>query len=210
MLTADQERTASPETLVLSHAPLVEKMATAFARYGVERDELIQEGNIGLIVAANKFKPELGYRFSTYARWWVKATMRDYVVRSASIVARSRSNRGKGQFFRCRPQADAAFDGAFEETLICSSRLPDELAGASIDAGRVDQLIERKLEERERMVLRRRANDETLDAIGAELGVSKERVRQIENRAIEKLRLALTGSSFPPRTARNNPMADVA
>jgi RNA polymerase sigma-32 factor len=234
--------------LAHAHMRLVIALATRFRHYGLPAADLIQEGHVGLLEAAARFDPEREVRFSTYATWWIRASMQDYILRNWSIVRGGTSSAQKALFFNLRrlraklsrdqrpgdssrmfatiaqaigvSQADvelmdtrlsgpdvslnapvAQNDNSsmteHVEFLVDGNPLPDEAVSEQIDSGRrVNWLREALtvLSERElRIVRERRLAEEsaTLEALGNRLGISKERVRQIENRAIEKLRRAL-------------------
>jgi RNA polymerase sigma-32 factor len=235
--------------LAHAHMRLVIALASRFRQYGLPLADLIQEGHVGLLEAAARFEPERDVRFSTYATWWIRASMQDYILRNWSIVRGGTSSAQKALFFNLRRlRAKLARDGrstadgtlfatiasaigvsaadvelmdtrlsgpdvslnaplATHDTsdpservdfLIDDKPLPDELVSDSIDSvRRIDWLRDALtvLSERELRILReRRLADEsaTLEALGVTLGISKERVRQIENRALEKLRRALS------------------
>jgi RNA polymerase sigma-32 factor len=227
---------------------LVIALATRFRHYGLPVADLIQEGHVGLLEAAARFEPEREVRFSTYATWWIRASMQDYILRNWSIVRGGTSSAQKALFFNLRrlrarlsrsssdqtsqvyaviaqaigvsradvelmdtrlsgpdvslntPVADAESNSQSQrmEFLIDNTPLPDEIVSNLIDSGRrVDWLQDAMtvLSDRElRIVRARRLAEEaaTLESLGDHLGISKERVRQIENRAMEKLRRALT------------------
>jgi RNA polymerase sigma-32 factor len=234
--------------LAHAHMRLVIALATRFRHYGLPPADLIQEGHVGLLEAAARFEPEREVRFSTYATWWIRASMQDYILRNWSIVRGGTSSAQKALFFNLRrlrarlardtnqgdpsrifatiaqaigvSQADvelmnnrlsgpdvslnapvAQNDNSSMteqvEFLVDDKTLPDEAVGDSIDTGRrMNWLREAMgvLSERELRIVRERHLAEesaTLEALGVRLGISKERVRQIENRAIEKLRRAL-------------------
>ncbi|WP_036259088.1 RNA polymerase factor sigma-32 [Methylocapsa aurea] len=235
--------------LARAHMRLVIALAVRFRHYGLSVPDLIQEGHIGLMEAAARFEPEREVRFSTYATWWIRASMQDYILHNWSIVRGGTSSAQKALFFNFRriraklsrgggaqgnrelfsqiasaigvsrsdvetmdarlsapdlslnaPPGDADRSSGADrvEFLVDDKPLPDELASLAIDSGRrADWLKEAltSLSERERRILsERRLVDEaaTLETLGDRLGISKERVRQIECRAMEKLRLALT------------------
>ena len=233
--------------LAHAHMRLVIAMATKFRHYGLPVPDLIQEGHVGLLEAAARFEPARDVRFSTYATWWIRASMQDYILRNWSIVRGGTSSTQKALFFNLRRlRAKLSREGktdnssAFAEIagaigvspadvelmdtrlsgsdvslnapltssdmsapaergdfLVDDKPLPDELVGNTIDADRrLDWLRDAMsvLNERELRILReRRLMEEaaTLESLGARLGISKERVRQIENVALEKLRKVL-------------------
>lgn len=199
-LTHEQEKTASVDLLVLSHGRLVVKMAKKFARYGVDIDELVQEGNVALVIAASKFEPERGFRFSTYAQYWITQRMRDLVMKLHSVVKVPMSRESKSTFFKRRPFHDVSLetpipedDRTFGDFLVSDDPSPDDLAEMTIDAETAATALRqamRVLSPREDDIIRSRylrEKPETLDSIGARLGISKERVRQLQLAALAKL-----------------------
>ena len=235
--------------LASAHMRLVISLAARFRHYGLPIADLIQEGHVGLLEAAARFEPEREVRFSTYATWWIRASIQDYILRNWSIVRGGTSSAQKALFFNLRrlraklsqeggatgrahmfatialaigvspadvelmdtrlsgsdislnaPVTDSDSSGQTErvEFLIDDKPLPDETVGEQIDGDRrIGWLREalKVLSERElRIVRERRLAEEsaTLEALGCRLGISKERVRQIESRAMEKLRRALS------------------
>ncbi len=243
--------------LTAAHMRLVIAMAARFRRYGLPQADLIQEGHVGLLEAAARFEPEREVRFSTYASWWIRAAIQDYVLRNWSIVRGGTSSAQKALFFnlrRLRIRLSRELDGAPEPEIFAaiadrlgvsvadvetmSARLSgpdaslnapltdsggegdaerqdflvstdpgtDETVGARIDGERRHAWLREALgvlDPRElRIVEERRLseNGETLEALGNRLGISKERVRQIEARALEKLQAALLARQ-PDRTA---------
>ncbi|WP_026381286.1 RNA polymerase factor sigma-32 [Afifella pfennigii] len=234
--------------LTSAHMRLVISIAARFRHFGLSMNDLIQEGHVGLLEAAARFEPEREVRFSTYATWWIRASIQDHILRNWSIVRGGTSSAQKSLFFNLRrlrarlsrgsetldaPElydqiaqaigvstADVALmdsrlsgpdtslnapiiesDGSSadrQDFIASDAPLQDETVGEHIDGERwsgwlysaLSVLNEREL----KIVKRRRLEDEgaTLEALGQELGISKERVRQIESRALEKLRTALT------------------
>jgi RNA polymerase sigma-32 factor len=242
-------RSASDENalhqLAHAHMRLVMAVAMRFRHYGLPVVDLVQEGHVGLLEAAARFEPEREVRFSTYATWWIRASIQDYVLRNWSIVRGGTSSAQKALFFNLRrlrarlaqngqdgrsaheqiamalgvsvsdvegmnarlsgfdvslnaPVSDddssAAERGDF---LVDTSPLADEIVGSRIDGERrLEWLREAMstLSERELHIVKARQlqdNAKTLETLGGELGISKERVRQIESRALEKLRRTL-------------------
>ena len=231
--------------LTTAHTRLVVAIAAQFRRYGLPTGDLIQEGNLGLMEAAARFEADRDVRFSTYAAWWIRARVQDFVLRNWSIVRTGTSSAQKMLFFNLRRLRarldDGAGDGLSQDRLarIAASlnvrladvvemegrlsggdqslnmvgeeggeawqdRIPDpgpgpeDLAQASHDAPlRVKWLTQAiaELSPRERQIVRRRQldpdGDMSLAQLGKQLGVSAERVRQIEQRALAKLRAAL-------------------
>ncbi len=239
--------------LASAHMRLVIALAARFRHYGLPMADLIQEGHVGLLEAAARFEPERDVRFSTYATWWIRASIQDYILRNWSIVRGGTSSAQKALFFNLRrlrarltrggeeriasevhgtiarsigvSRADVALmdsrlsapdtslnapildndAGSSAERmdfLIDAAPLPDESVGETIDGERRVRWLRQALEvlnERELRILRERRLEEsqaTLESLGDRLGISKERVRQIENRALEKLRRALA-ERFP-------------
>jgi RNA polymerase sigma-32 factor len=234
-------------TITIAHMRLVIAMAAKFRNFGLPMGDLIQEGHVGLLEAAARFEPERDVRFSTYASWWIRASIQDYILRNWSIVRGGTSSAQKALFFNMRrlrarlaqsqqplsnhdiyreisvaigvserdvaimdsrlsapdtslnaplpSDGDATADR--QDFLVSDAPLPDEVAFEVIDierrAGWLKQAL-RVLNDRELRIIReRRLTDEgaTLESLGETLGISKERVRQIENRALEKLKSAL-------------------
>lgn len=246
---------AALHALAHAHMRLVIAMATRFRHYGLPAADLIQEGHVGLLEAAARFEPGREVRFSTYATWWIRASMQDYILRNWSIVRGGTSSAQKALFFGLRrlrarltrggqdridedaydkiavslrvQRADVAAmdarlsgpdislnatvgedsEGGSEKLdfLADTASPPDETVSESIDGARRLAWLNAALgvlSERELRILRaRRLAEEscTLDALGSRLGISKERVRQIEGRALEKLRAVLL--SRHPRAA---------
>ncbi len=234
--------------ITVAHMRLVISMAGRFRHFGLPAVDLIQEGHVGLLEAAVRFEPEREVRFSTYAAWWIRAAMQDYILRNWSIVRGGTSSAQKALFFNLRrlrarlarerreaprgelhrevaealgvrvadvaamdarlSSSDASLDaplvgedGAMSgmmDFLVCDDPLPDEIVGKTIDDERRARWLDKALatlSARELRIIReRRLSEEgaTLEALGETLGISKERVRQIESRALEKLRVALT------------------
>jgi RNA polymerase sigma-32 factor len=243
--------------LASAHMRLVIALAARFRHYGLPMADLIQEGHVGLLEAAARFEPERDVRFSTYATWWIRASIQDYILRNWSIVRGGTSSAQKALFFNLRrlrarltrggeeriaaevhgaiaksigvsradvalmdsrlsapdtslnaPIADndASSSAQRMDFLIDAAPLPDESVGETIDGERRVRWLRQALEvlnERELRILRERRLEEsqaTLESLGDRLGISKERVRQIENRALEKLRRALA-ERFPQPAA---------
>ncbi|WP_187968560.1 RNA polymerase factor sigma-32 [Aquibium microcysteis] len=233
--------------ITMAHMRLVISMATKFRYFGLPLSDLIQEGHVGLLEAAARFEPDRDVRFSTYATWWIRASMQDYILRNWSIVRGGTSSAQKALFFNLRRlrarlaqgseplRGDAVYKEIAEaigvsvsDVALMDSRLsgpdtslnaplsddgdagsermdflvsdaptPDEVVTASVDDERRVLWLNRALavlNDRELRIIReRRLRDEgaTLESLGEKLGISKERVRQIENRAMQKLRTAL-------------------
>ncbi|KFI32536.1 RNA polymerase sigma 70 [Haematobacter missouriensis] len=260
MLDADTERSlaeawrdrgdeAALHRLVTAYLRLAISMAMKFRRYGVPMGDLLQESIVGLMKAAEKFDPDRGVRFSTYAVWWIKASIQDHVMRNWSLVRTGSTTVQKSLFFnlhrvRARLEREARQRGedlagdellqAVADGLGVSLRDVTEMErrmsgqdqslnavqGAEegrewIDAleddtPRAEEVYENRhdtlrlrnwlmtamgdLSERERYIVRERRlrpQPRTLDSLGTELGLSKERVRQIETAAFARLRKSL-------------------
>jgi RNA polymerase sigma-32 factor len=232
--------------LVNAYMRLAISMASKYIKYGIDTNELIQEAGIGLMKAAEKFDPERGVRFSTYATWWIKASIQDFVLRNWSLVRTGSTASQKSLFFnlkRVRSQIEREFDSSGASVDYGSlNKMVAEKMGVSLrdvemmetrlsggdfslnslqqgeegrewietiedensygaervekdrDDGTVKSWIREAIEtlsEREKtIVVERKLRDKprTLDSIGGELGVSKERVRQLEAEALKKLR----------------------
>ncbi len=244
--------------LTCAYMRLVISLATRFRNYGLPYGDLIQEGNVGLMQAAARFEPERGVRFSTYASWWIRAAIQDYILRNWSIVRTGTTAAHKSLFFNLRrlralidngtrqnlTEEDRIFiakrlgvgasdvatidarlmtgdrslnatvsDSSSEnltewqDLLPCDRPLPDEEVMESHDSEQRAQWIEGALESlnaRELTIIReRRLRDDaaTLETLGTRLGISKERVRQIEHTALKKLRTALLDKVPDPEEA---------
>jgi RNA polymerase sigma-32 factor len=240
-----RERDAA-DRLVTSHLRLVVKVAAQYRGYGLPVSELISEGNVGLMQAVNRFEPDKGCRFATYAIWWIKAAIQEYVLRSWSLVKIGTTANQKKLFFNLRRAKTriAAFEGGdlrpdqvaaiavrlgvnAQEVIDMNRRLGGDVSlnvpigGDDADlgewqdrlvddrAGPESQLAEsqegdsrrRALREglavltvRERRILECRQLAEEpikLEALAEEFGISRERVRQIEMRAFEKVQKAV-------------------
>jgi RNA polymerase sigma-32 factor len=235
--------------LASAHMRLVIALAARFRHYGLPMADLIQEGHVGLLEAAARFEPEREVRFSTYATWWIRASIQDYILRNWSIVRGGTSSAQKALFFNLRrlraklaqdricgggnsamfatiakaigvssadvelmdtrlsgpdvslngPVIESDNQGSAERVdfLVDDKPLPDETVGETIDSTRRVRWLNDALtilSDRELRIVRERCLNEessTLESLGNRLGISKERVRQIENRALEKLRRAL-------------------
>jgi RNA polymerase sigma-32 factor len=232
--------------LVTSHLRLVAKIAMGYRGYGLPIGEVISEGNVGLMQAVKKFEPEKGFRLATYAMWWIRASIQEYILRSWSLVKMGTTAAQKKLFFnlrRLKGQMAALEEGDLrpdqvatiahklavtnDEVVSMNRRLaaPDASLNAPIGAdgesewqdwlsddnaenqettlatseefgARMGLLQDAMatLSERERHIIQeRRLKDEpaTLEDLSKEYGVSRERVRQIEVRAFEKLQKAM-------------------
>jgi RNA polymerase sigma-32 factor len=242
----EHQDTDAAAKLVNSHLRLVAKIAMGYRGYGLPTSELISEGNIGLMQGVKKFEPERGFRLATYAMWWIRASIQEYILRSWSLVKMGTTAAQKKLFFnlrRMKNKIDAFEDGdlkpedvakiatdlgvseedvismnrrmamggdtslnvplrddsegTWQDFLVDSEPLQDErVAEAEETRVRHELLIEAMaaLNERERHILtERRLTDEpkTLEELSQVYDVSRERIRQIEVRAFEKLQKAL-------------------
>jgi RNA polymerase sigma-32 factor len=228
--------------LAHAHMRLVMAVAMRFRHYGLPIPDLVQEGHVGLLEAAARFEPAREVRFSTYATWWIRASIQDYVLRNWSIVRGGTSSAQKALFFNLRrmrarlaqngedgrsaheqiamalgvsvsdvegmnarlsgpdmslnaPVSDDESSSAERgDFLVDTGPLADEIVGSMIDGERRLQWLREAMEtlsDRELHIVRARQlqdDAKTLETLGGELGISKERVRQIESRALEKLR----------------------
>ncbi len=238
--------------IAMAHMRLVISMASKFRNFGLPMSDLVQEGHIGLLEAAARFEPSREVRFSTYASWWIRASMQDYVLRNWSIVRGGTSSAQKALFFNLRRlraklaqgdrhltaravheeiavalgvsiadvqtmdarlsgndaslQAPISSSGESDggerlDLLACDAPLPDEQVSEMIDSERRRTWLSHalcQLNEREMKIIRARRlceDSATLEELGADLGISKERVRQIETRALEKLKIALVAEA---------------
>jgi RNA polymerase sigma-32 factor len=231
--------------LVTSHLRLVAKLAVGYRGYGLPISEVISEGNIGLMQAAKRFDPHKGFRFATYAMWWIKAAIQEYILRSWSLVKMGTTANQKKLFFNLRKakskisaleEGDLRPDqvkliakrlGVTEQDVVDMNRrlggdvslnapirddgnsgewqdwLVDEVSDQESRLAESEQLENRKkalgealsvLNERERRIFEARqlADDPmTLEDLAVEFGISRERVRQIEVRAFQKVQRAV-------------------
>lgn len=242
--------------ITMAHMRLVISMAAKFRNYGLSMSDMIQEGHIGLLEAAARFEPEREIRFSTYATWWIRASIQDYILRNWSIVRGGTSSAQKALFFNLRRLRARLANGQQQRTsaeifgeiaaaigvsvkdvvtmdhrlsgadtslnapiasddegssgridfLVDNQPLPDEAVETMVDSERRSDWLNTALQvlnPRELMILKQRrlAEDSTtLEELGTTLGISKERVRQIETRAMEKLKVSLVETN--PQMAR--------
>ncbi|MEM1273010.1 MAG: RNA polymerase factor sigma-32 [Pseudomonadota bacterium] len=250
----DHRDEAALHRLVTAYMRLAISMAAKFKRYGAPMNDLIQEAGLGLMKAADKFDPDRGVRFSTYAVWWIKASIQDYVMRNWSMVRTGSTSSQKSLFFnmrrvQARLEREAMATGenldkhqlrqmiatevgvplhdvemmegrlsGSDYSLNATQSVEDEgrewidvleddgAQAAEIveDAHDTEQLRDwlisamNALNDRERFIVReRKLRDEprTLESLGTELGLSKERVRQLEAAAFQKMRRTLESQS---------------
>ena len=254
----DQRDEQALHRLINAYMRLAISMASKFKRYGAPMNDLIQEASVGLMKAADKFDPDRGVRFSTYAVWWIKASVQDYVMRNWSMVRTGSTSSQKSLFFnmrrvQARLEREASAEGRTLEKhelhqLIATEvgvplhdveMMDGRLSGSdysldatqsSEDEGRswVDALEDdspqaaemvanshdndtlrhwlsmalSSLNDREKFIIRERKIREdprTLESLGTELGLSKERVRQLEAAAFGKMRKNLESQSSEVR-----------
>jgi RNA polymerase sigma-32 factor len=246
------------DALTQSYLRLVMSMAARFRNYGLPVNDLVQEGIVGLMEAANRFDPDRDIRFSTYANWWIRSAMQDYILRNWSIVRTGTTAAHKSLFFNLRrlkarifnthdellghaarqsiattlgvrevdvETMDARMSGGdrslnllvgeegdvqLQDMIACDAPLQDEVLEDKQDSDMRHRLLREAmsaLSEREQQIIRARqlaedADQATLATIGRKLGISKERVRQIEAQAINKLRSALLARIKKPARAK--------
>ncbi|MDG1130444.1 RNA polymerase sigma factor RpoH [Seohaeicola saemankumensis] len=239
----EEQDTEAAHKMVTSHLRLAAKIAMGYRGYGLPQAEVISEANVGLMQAVKRFDPEKGFRLATYAMWWIRASIQEYILRSWSLVKLGTTSAQKKLFFNLRKAKakigaleegdlrpenvkQIATDlGVTEDEVISMNRrlsggdaslnatvgsegegsmqwqdwLEDEDADQATDYAERDEMEARRallaqamdvLNERERDILtQRRLTDETvtLEDLSAQYDVSRERIRQIEVRAFEKL-----------------------
>ena len=234
------------EKLILAYSKLVIKIASQFRHYGLSFSDLVQEGHIGLLLALDRFDQSRDLRFSTYARWWVRANIQEFVLKNWSIVKTGSSSAQKSLFFNLRRFKNSSFvqgnsfinykerkkiarllginekfieerenhflkkDSSLNIPLNSDTKeewqnfLIDDATSSPEDTAIKNDEIEKKrkwlseamssLTEREKGIINKRhlcENPLTLESIGNELSISKERVRQIETQALNKLKLRI-------------------
>ena len=241
----DEEDVAAADKLVTSHLRLVAKIAMGYRGYGLPVGELISEGNVGMMQAVKRFDPDRGFRLATYAMWWIRAAIQEYILHSWSLVKMGTTAAQKKLFFnlrRLKGQMQAIEDGDLqpeqvakiarmlavpEQDVVSMNRrlaAPDNSLNAPVRAdsegewqdwlvddseSQETEIAERQdmsnrkdmlngalstLNERERHILiERRLKDEptTLEELSQQYNISRERVRQIEVRAFEKLQKSM-------------------
>jgi RNA polymerase sigma-32 factor len=241
--------------LCTAYMRLVVAIASRFRTYGLPMSDLVQEGNVGLMLAAARFEPERELRFSTYATWWIRSCIQDYILRNWSIVRTGTTAAQKSLFFNLRrlrallrdptegglsPESRAyvahalrvdedevdrmaarlsaadrslnapigdAGDSEWQDLLPDMGLLPEDETMVERDRAVRNQWLAEALTDltdRELTIIRERRLVEegvTLETLGRRLGVSKERVRQIEHQALKKLRFALTRIVGDPEEA---------
>ena len=228
------------EKLVTSHLRLVAKIAMGYKGYGLPINEMISEGNVGLMQAVKKFEPEKGFRLATYAMWWIRASIQEYVLRSWSLVKIGTTTAQKKLFFNLKkiknqiaPRSEGdlrpehvneiakKLDVSKDEVVSMNRRLSGKEFSLNAHVGEdgdewQDWLVDKELDhdlrfahqeemqqrkgllqdsikilnDREREILySRRLNDNpiTLEDLSKKYNISRERIRQIENKAFEKI-----------------------
>ena len=244
---AEHDDTDAAHKLVTSHLRLVAKIAMGYRGYGLPVSDLVSEGSIGLMKAVKKFDPERGFRLSTYAMWWIRASITEYVLRSWSMVKLGTMAAQKKLFFSLRktksrlnilesgdltpdqltqlseamnvseveinsmnrrlmardtslntPLSQDEEGAEFQDTLISESPSPEVTTAEGQELSFRRGLLEDAmagLNDRERdIITERRLNEDpiTLDELGKRYGISRERVRQLEARAFEKISITMT------------------
>jgi len=238
----------SAEKLVTSHLRLVAKIAMGYKGYGLPLNEMISEGNVGLMQAVKKFEPEKGFRLATYAMWWIKASIQEYILRSWSLVKIGTTTAQKKLFFNLKklknqiaPKAEGDLKDEHvknianrlnvnEEEVVSMNRrlsgkehslnspigedgdewqdwLVDKEMDQELKFSQQEEMKQRKellqdsvkiLNKREKDILysRRLAEEpETLEDLSKKFKISRERIRQIENKAFEKLQKHMINSA---------------
>ncbi|MCH7796536.1 MAG: RNA polymerase sigma factor RpoH [Proteobacteria bacterium] len=268
MLEADQEYMLakhwrededldSAHQLVTSHLRLVAKIAMGYRGYGLPLSELISEGNVGMMQAVKRFDPERGFRLATYAMWWIRAAIQEYILHSWSLVKMGTTAAQKKLFFNLRklkgqmqaidegdlapeqvtkiaealnvPEVDVVNmnrrlaapdhslnaplridgDGEWQDWLVDETDSQETTLAETEEFEKRHKLLVAAMEtlnERERHILEeRRLKDgpTTLEQLSQQYGISRERVRQIEVRAFEKLQKAIRNAAIEARLASN-------
>jgi len=245
----EHEDPAAAQRLITSHLRLVAKIAMGYRGYGLPISEVISEGNVGLMHAVKRFEPDKGFRLATYAMWWIRAAIQEYVLRSWSLVKIGTTAAQKRLFFNLRKikgQIAALDEGSLhpdqikqiattlnvteDDVVSMNSRLTgdaslnapmradegtsewqdwlvDDSPDQETTLGNAEEYGERMsylnnamgvLNDRERAIFRARRlqeNPATLEELAQEYNVSRERIRQIEVRAFEKVQEAVTGAA---------------
>ena len=238
----------SAEKLVTSHLRLVAKIAMRYKGYGLPMNEIISEGNVGLMQAVKKFEPEKGFRLATYAMWWIKASIQEYILRSWSLVKIGTTTAQKKLFFNLKklknqiaPKNEGdlkkdevekianTLDVSEDEVITMNRRLSgkeqslnapigedgdewqdwvvDKEMDQELKIAHQEELDQRKdllqdsikiLNDREKEILyarRLNENPSTLEDLSKKYKISRERIRQIENKAFEKLQKHMLNSA---------------
>ncbi|EKE72426.1 RNA polymerase sigma factor RpoH [Oceanibaculum indicum] len=242
--------------MVTSHLRLVAKIAMGYRGYGLPVAELISEGNLGLMHAVKRFDPDRGFRLATYAMWWIRAAIQEYILHSWSLVKIGTTAAQKKLFFNLRklkgklnaidegdlspenvtkiatqlevPEQDVVNmnrrlaspdhslnaplridgDGEWQDWLVDESETQETMLAEHQEVSRRRKLLSQSmkvLNDRERNILmqrRLREDPMTLEDLSQEYGISRERVRQIEVRAFEKLQKAMKNAAIEEKLAQ--------
>jgi len=261
----DHGESEAAHKLVTSHLRLVAKIAMQFRGYGLPVADLISEGNLGLMKAVKKFDPDKGFRLSTYAMWWIKASVTEYILRSWSLVKMGTMSAQKKLFFSLRKAkrrleiADAsnmteeqatALSDQFnmpadeiahmdrrmtardfslnapvshteEDSMEFIDTLEDDTPSPEVIVARAEEdgirhemlkLAMDELDDRERHIfIERRLKEDpiTLEELGQEYGISRERVRQLENRAFNKVSKAVRMAAIQAENDRTEALEQI-
>ncbi len=249
----EREDSEAAHRLVTSHLRLVAKIAMGYRGYGLPLSELISEGNVGMMQAVKRFDPDRGFRLATYAMWWIRAAIQEYILHSWSLVKMGTTAAQKKLFFNLRklkgqlqavedgdlspenlkkiateldvPEADVISmnrrlaspdhslnaplrsdsEGEWQDWLVDETESQETKLGERQELGLRRDLLEKAmthLNERERHILgerRLKDNPTTLEDLSQQYGISRERVRQIEVRAFEKLQKAIKAAAIERR-----------
>ena len=249
----EHEDPAAAQTLVTSHLRLVAKIAMGYRGYGLPLSELVSEGNVGMMQAVKRFDPDRGFRLATYAMWWIRAAIQEYILHSWSLVKMGTTAAQKKLFFNLRklkgqlqaiedgdlppeivttiatklevPESDvvnmnrrlaspdhslnaplrADGEGEWQDWLVDQEDSQESKLGDRQELGLRRDLLKnamKTLNDRERHILtERRLRDEpvTLEDLSRKYNISRERVRQIEVRAFEKLQKSIKSAAMGQR-----------
>ena len=251
----EREDSDAAKQLVTSHLRLVAKIAMGYRGYGLPLSELISEGNVGMMQAVKRFDPDRGFRLATYAMWWIRAAIQEYILHSWSLVKMGTTAAQKKLFFNLRklkgqlqaidegdlspehvtkiatelnvPEADvvsmnrrlsapdhslnaplrADSEGEWQDWLVDERETQETRLGDRQELGLRRDLLQKAMQglnEREKNILierRLKEDPTTLEELSQKYGISRERVRQIEVRAFEKLQKAIRASVAERRLA---------
>jgi RNA polymerase sigma-32 factor len=253
------------ERMITSHLRLVAKIAMGYRGYGLPVGDVISEGNIGLMHAVKRYDPDRGFKLATYAMWWIKAQIQEFVLRSWSLVKIGTTSSQKKLFFNLRKmksriqaleegdlrpdhvkyiaknlgvsetdvvsmnrrlmgdaslnaplRSDADGDGEWQDWLVDDHDSPETVVGNNEEADQRNTMLTsalKSLTEREREVIEaRKLRDEpaTLEDLSQKFGVSRERIRQIEVRAFEKLQKAVKAAASKALAPKQPALAHAA
>jgi len=255
----DHDDVDAAHQLVTSHLRLVAKIAMGYRGYGLPIGELISEGNVGMMQAVKKFDPERGFRLATYAMWWIRASMQEYILHSWSLVKMGTTAAQKKLFFNLRkikgqmkaleegdlppekvqriaeqlavsendvvqmnrrlaapdhslnaPLRNDGEGGEWQDWLVDDTESQEDLLGETEEFQQRTQLLRdamKSLNEREQHIITERRlseNPTTLETLSQHYGISRERVRQIEVRAFEKLQKAIKNAVVDQKFVDND------